>query len=65
MKNAGHGEQHFRSIAHMRRVMQPEPADQARYDEFFHDTFGLVFWGGYLRKYSVKFSISCQIYLHQ
>ena len=65
MKNARHNEEPeiptlvvvFVYIAHMWRVMQPETEDQAQYDDFFRDTFGLIFGGGaviYRRKCRCK-----------
>ena len=52
MKNAGHDEQLgiptlvvvFVHVAHMWLVIPPETEDRALYDDFFRDTFGLV-WG--------------------
>ena len=51
MRNVGHNEQLgiptlgvvFVHVAFMWRVMQLEIENQAMYDDFFRDTFGLVF----------------------
>ena len=37
----------FAYVAYMWLFMQPGTEDQAQYDDFFRDTFWLVFGGGY------------------